>query len=94
MTMLVSQPRSPLCRGWCGGERSAMESPAVIVDLPNGKKALFCVCCNTQLRVVTALEGGNVPAPNIRPGILHRERRFTCDRCLYDHVVIVDPRPV
>lgn len=83
--------RSPLCRGWCGGERSASDPPATIVPMHSGKLALVCVCCGMRLRIVPVEEGGSA-APNIRPGIFHRERRFTCDRCLYDTVAIADPR--
>ena len=74
------------CRRLCQGDRSNTESPAQIVtfyDHGNRKAALLCSCCQQPLRL-DASKG----APAVNPAVEAQHRRFICDRCDYNVVLM------
>ena len=82
-----------LCNGWCKGERSATEGPAIWGRTPAGKRILFCGCCREAM--VNVPIDFSTGAPNVRSAMVtSNQLRFECKACLYDTVVLSNLKPV
>lgn len=88
----TSKRYTPACNLTCKGtDRPVWETPAKGYRTPDGVKHLVCQCCMQELRLLTGLEAGIADAPNIDPSIDQTgRRRFFCDRCGYDIVLLKD----
>jgi hypothetical protein len=79
----------PPCTGACRGDRPVWEGPARFGRLPDGTRVIFCSCCMRTLTPVAAIAA----PPNIVEGIDKRgSRRYECEACGYDTVVLPDLR--
>lgn len=81
------------CREKCKGKRSNTESPAILVPIYEGgerKRVLICTCCEQALK----LDSDGLGAPAIDPALIEgKHRRFVCNDCAYNVVLLAELKP-
>lgn len=85
-----TEPATPFCRGRCfGTERAVWDSPASFGKTSDGRKLVFCRCCEREMVLQTGLAAGIADAPNIAPGIdQSQKKRYYCPQCDFDVVTL------
>lgn len=90
----------PLCNLKCrGSERHRMDSPARFGRTPDGRKVVWCPCCNTQLRDAKPGETGisvgtHVQFASLSPDVAAKARIVVDDICDYEVIVFREMLPV
>jgi hypothetical protein len=91
--VVVTYAAESRCRNRCKGQRSNLDSPAVLVTIFSEgvpKKVLICDCCEQPLTFDPV--GG---APAIDPTMIEgKHKRFFCADCRYNVVLLSELKPV
>lgn len=86
----------PLCTGKCrGSERDRLSTPAKFGRSPDGRKLMWCPCCNTELREARPGETGlqNGSHLSLIEGVQSEGRVMVDDICRYDVVWLTELKP-
>ena len=79
------------CRGYCRGERSALDSPAKAIADRQGRVTMVCQCCTLALRPATPAEQPVRP-PNLSPEVTAEQVLYKDDVCGYDAFLLANIR--
>lgn len=79
-------PKDPACRGYCEGERGALDSPARYGHTSDGSRVLWCKCCRQILRQASLKDYGPAVSKARLSGDTEMVRvtLYECPRCHYD----------